>query len=196
MGALRIACNGLCTAARFHTAEENPGCLLERHEGLDCLRHCNQCLTLFRSPLAFWPGTGEYISRTSISNDFLFKNGTRSDRLCILVSGLLDAFFTAFKWQRTHKGHGLNFKELMYGRIKMMTALCLAWARTHQTMCLEFSPQQFRQEAFRLLKVMENFFCCRTAVLLPEGLEMILPAGDSSQTEVLKRQVDGSDLAG
>ena len=32
VGALRIACNGLCTAARFHT-EENPGCLLECHEG-------------------------------------------------------------------------------------------------------------------------------------------------------------------
>ena len=28
-----IACNGLCTAARFHTAETNPGCLLGCHEG-------------------------------------------------------------------------------------------------------------------------------------------------------------------
>ena len=28
VGALRIACSGVCTAARFHAAEENPGCLL------------------------------------------------------------------------------------------------------------------------------------------------------------------------
>ena len=27
VGALRIACNGLCTAARFHSAGENSGCL-------------------------------------------------------------------------------------------------------------------------------------------------------------------------
>ena len=39
VGALRIACNGLCTAARFHTAEENPGCLVVCHEGLDCSRY-------------------------------------------------------------------------------------------------------------------------------------------------------------
>ena len=41
VGALRIACNGLCTAARFHTAEEHSGCLLGCHEGLDCSRHYN-----------------------------------------------------------------------------------------------------------------------------------------------------------
>ena len=28
VGALRVACNRLCAAARFHTAEENPGCIL------------------------------------------------------------------------------------------------------------------------------------------------------------------------
>ena len=38
-GVLRIACNGLCTAARFHTVEGNPGCLLGCHDVLDCLRH-------------------------------------------------------------------------------------------------------------------------------------------------------------
>ena len=27
VGALRFACNDLCTAARFHTVEENPGCI-------------------------------------------------------------------------------------------------------------------------------------------------------------------------
>ena len=26
VGALRIACSGLCTAARFHSAEDNPVC--------------------------------------------------------------------------------------------------------------------------------------------------------------------------
>ena len=120
-GAVRLACNGLCTAARFRSADENPGCLLGCSEGLDCLRHCNQCPTLFHSLLAIWPGTGECISPTAIFNDLLFKIATGSDRLCILVSGLLDAVVTAFNLRRTHQCHGLNFRELMCGRIKMMT---------------------------------------------------------------------------
>ena len=45
---------------------------------------------------SLWPGTGDCISPTAISNDLLFKIAVRSDRLCILVSGLLDAFVTAF----------------------------------------------------------------------------------------------------
>ena len=102
VGALRIACNGLCTAARFHTAEENPGSLLGCHEGLDCLRHYNRCPTLLDHIRSLWPGASECISPTAIFNDVLFKIAVRSDRLCILVSGLLDAFVTAFDLRRTY----------------------------------------------------------------------------------------------
>ena len=66
VGARRIACNGLCTAASIHSTDENPGCLLGCGEGPDCLRHCNQCLAVFRSLLAIWLGTGECISPTAI----------------------------------------------------------------------------------------------------------------------------------
>ena len=68
---------------------------------------------------------------------------------CILVSGLLDAFVTAFILRRTRDGYGLNFGELMCGRIKMMTVLCPAWAHTYQTMCFGFSPEPLRLEAFQ-----------------------------------------------
>ena len=51
------------------------------------------------------------------------KIAVRSDRLCILVAGLLDAFVTAYKLQRTNRGPGLLFRELVYGRIRMRTAL-------------------------------------------------------------------------
>ena len=80
----------------------------------------------------------------------LFKIAVRSDRLCILVAGLLDVFVTASNLQRTNRGAGLHFRELMCGRIKMMTALCPAWAHTYQTMCFGFHPEQLRPEAFRL----------------------------------------------
>ena len=68
--------------------------------------------------------------------DLLFKIGVRSDRLCILVAGLLDAFVTASHLQRSNQGIRFNFRELINGRVKMMTALCLAWAHTFQAMCL------------------------------------------------------------
>ena len=37
VGAPRVACNGLCTAAKFHSADENPGCLLGCSERSDRL---------------------------------------------------------------------------------------------------------------------------------------------------------------
>ena len=67
----------------------------------------------------FWPSTGECICPTPVFNDLLFKIAVRSDRLCILLSGLLDDFVTSFNLRRTNHGIGLNLKELMYGRLEM-----------------------------------------------------------------------------
>ena len=153
VGALRIACNGLCTAARFHKAEDNLGCRLGCLEELDCLRHYNCCPILSNHLNSPWPVTKECISPKAIFNDFLFKIAVRVDRLCILVSHLLDALVTAFNLRRTHRGLGLNIKEPMFGRTKMMTAL---------------HPEQLRPEAFWLPKPKKNLPCYLLAELLPE----------------------------
>ena len=74
--------------------------------------------------------------------------------------------------RRTHRGPCLKFKELMYGRIKMMSALCPAWAHTYQTICLGFHLEQLRLEAFRLPKP-NNFSMlptCRTTTRMT-GIE-------------------------
>ena len=150
MGALRIACNGLCTAARFHTAEERPGCLLGCHL-LTALRSMSYPVRLLSFPVAW-----NVISLRAIFNDLLFKIAVQSDRLNIflcLVYWML--FVMAFNLRRTHQGPGLNFEELTYGRIKMMTALCPTWPTM---MCLGFRPQQLRLEAFRLPKPKLVFF--------------------------------------
>ena len=78
-----------------------------------------------------------------------------SDRLCILVSGLLDAFVTTFNVRRTHRDLGLNFRDLMRGRIKMMTAQCRAWLHTY----LSFSPDQLGPTAFWLPKPKKRCPC-------------------------------------
>ena len=122
---------------------------------------------------ALWPGTGECISPTAIFNDLLFKISVRSDRLCMLVAGQLNAFFTAYNLRRTNRGPGLKFKELMYGRIKMMTALCPASAHTYQTMCLGFRPEHLRPEALRLpkpKKKLDMLPTCRTTTRMT-GIE-------------------------
>ena len=109
VGAVRVACNGLCTVARFHTVDEHPGCILGCPEKSDFLRHYNCCPILFDHLNSLWPGTDECISPTAILNDLLFIIAVRSDRLCILVSGLLDALSSPFNLRRTNRGSDLNF---------------------------------------------------------------------------------------
>ena len=111
IGALRIACNGLCTAARFHKAEDNLGCRLGCLEELDCLRHYNCCDILSDHLNSPWRGTSECISPTAIFNDLLFKIAVRIDRLCILVSHLLDALVTAFNLRENLLGPWSQFQR-------------------------------------------------------------------------------------
>ena len=127
--------------------------------GLACLRHYSRCPTLFDYFLALWPCTGACISPVAIFRGLLFKIAVRSERHCTLVAVFLDAFFTAFNFRRTHRGPGLNFKEFTYGRIKMMTALCPAWAHTPTRRCAwDLTLNNFKQEAFLLPKRKNVFY--------------------------------------
>ena len=67
-----------------------------------------------------------------------------------LVAKLLDAFVAAFNLQRADQGFHLRFREVMCGRVKMMTALCLAWANTCQSTYLGYNSDQLRRGNFRL----------------------------------------------
>ena len=142
MGAVQFACNGLRAAARIHSVEEDPGCLLGCRVGLDCTRHDAPLFS--KAPRSFWPGTGECISPTAVLTSPSFNVAVQSDRLCILVAGILDAFVTLYNLQKTNRGPRFNFREPLHGRIKMMAALCLAWAHVHQTMCLEIQAEQLQ----------------------------------------------------
>ena len=137
VGALRVACNGLCTAARFHSGMKT----------LDASWDAAKDLIVHGTTINVLPCSAHFslfgLVPTNVFlpllNNLLLHIGIRSDRLCIFLSGLLNAFITEFHLRRTHQGHGLNFNELMHGRIQMMTALCLALAHTHQTIFWGFS---------------------------------------------------------
>ena len=170
-------------------------CLLGCSEGPGCSRHYSQCLTLFRSLLAILPGTSQCISPTAILKNLLLQIGIRGDRLCILVSSLLDAFVTALHLRRTHQGHSINFHQLMHGRIQIMTALCPALAHAYQTIWWGFCPEQLKPEAFSLLKAQEKFPKpprCRTITRLTGNDS---PDWRHFTDGGFERQVDGSDLA-
>ena len=97
--ALQLACDGLCTAASIHTAEEYRGCFLECHEGLDCTRHYNRCSALFESAVHFTHGDFQRAS---------FQNCRPKHRLCILVAGLFfDSFVMVYNPQITIRGRCL-----------------------------------------------------------------------------------------
>ena len=138
---------------------------------------------------------GECISPTATFNELVFKTAVRSSRHCILVAGLLDAFVTVYNLQRTNRGPGLNFRELMYGRIKMMTALCPAWAHTYQTMCFRFHPEQLRPDAFQLPMPKNN---CH-ATYLPDYYQIdwhLVSRLETLHGWWLKRNIDGTEMAG
>ena len=120
-------------------------------------RYYISCPTLFDHLHFLWPSTGECISPNAVCHGVLFKIAVRNDRLCILVSGSLHAFVIAFNLRRTNRGLGINFRVFLYGRVKMMTVLCLAWVHTYHSMYLGFFPDQLWPTAFRLPKPEKHF---------------------------------------
>ena len=76
VGILRVLCNGMCTAKRFHTNDEEQKCRIGCPAELDSLSHCNEvpsplqlrhrCLEEFCSP----PSKRPFVSRPHHSDPF------------------------------------------------------------------------------------------------------------------------------
>ena len=77
---------------------------LKKTLALDRIRYYSRCPALFDSLRSLWYNTSECVSPSATFNDLLFKIAVRSDMLCILVAGLLDAFVTAYNLQGTNSG--------------------------------------------------------------------------------------------
>ena len=48
VGVLRVLCNGLCTARRFHSYQEDQRCRMECPDEAACVRHYDVCPRLFQ----------------------------------------------------------------------------------------------------------------------------------------------------
>ena len=85
--------------------------------------------------------------------------------------------------------------DLMYGRIKMMTALCLAWAHTHQAMRLGFRPEHLRQEGLQITQTQKKFLMLPKCPNITRMTGMASPSWTLVTDGGFKRQVYGFDLA-
>ena len=63
------------------------------------------------------------IPRDATFHDLIFKICTRSNRFCILRAGMIDPFVGSFNQYPLRQKSELCFRELMHGRVRMMTTL-------------------------------------------------------------------------
>ena len=93
VGFLHILCNGLCTAQRFHTAEDDHTCRSGCPDAPDSLCHCNECPRLHNVFLSFWRHATMAPPRNCLPHDLTSRVFLRSLQYGIVVLGFLDAFF-------------------------------------------------------------------------------------------------------
>ena len=95
VGFLHILCNGVCTAQRFHTAEDDHTCRSGCPDAPDSLCHCNECPRLHNFFLSFWRDATMAPPRNCLPHDLTSRVFLRSLQYGILVLGILDAFVCA-----------------------------------------------------------------------------------------------------
>ena len=86
VGFLRILCNGLCTAQRFHT---------EEHEHTCRVGGPNECPRLYKIFTSFWRHATALPQRNHLLHDLITRDFLRSLQYGIVVLGFFDAFVYA-----------------------------------------------------------------------------------------------------
>ena len=127
VGFLRILCNGLCTARRFHTAEHDHTCRIGCPDEPDSLTHYNECPALYNIFLSFCR-RATILPQRNLSHDLITRVFLRSLQHGIVVLGFLDAFVYAHHKHRLDSENAGNFGDCMKGRVRLMTAITPAYA--------------------------------------------------------------------
>ena len=91
-GFLRILCNGLCTAQRFHTEGEEQTCRLGCPNEPDSLPHYNECPLLYNLFAPIWVHASALPRRGHLLHDLIPQIFLRSLQCGIVVMGLIDNF--------------------------------------------------------------------------------------------------------
>ena len=100
VGFLRILCNGLGTAQRFHTEEHDHTCCVRCPNEPDSLSHYNECPQLYNIFTSFWRRATVLPQRNHFLLDLITRVFLRSLQYGIVVMGFLDAFVYAHHQHR------------------------------------------------------------------------------------------------
>ena len=157
VGALRILCNVLCTAQRFHTEEHDRTCCVGCPNEPDSLSHYNECPRLYIMFTSFWRHASTLPQRIHFLHDLITHVFLRSLQHGIMVVGFLDAFVYAHHQHRRGIENPGNFGDCMKGRIRFMTATTPAYAHAYLAACLTRHMPAFPRQNFRLPKPEASF---------------------------------------
>ena len=136
VGILRILCNGLCTAHRFHIEEQENTCRVGCPDGSDSLSHFYMCPRLYDIVSALWGQADFRPRRDHLLHDLITQIVLRSLQYGITVLGIRDAFVYAHHQHRRNIENPGNFGDCMKGRIRFMTAITPAYAHAYLVTCL------------------------------------------------------------
>ena len=136
VGFLRIHCNGLCTAQRFHTEEHDQTCRVGCPNEPDSLTHYHVCPRLYNIFISFWRHAAILPQRIHFLHDLMTRVFLQSLQYGIVVLGYLDAFVYAHHKHRQGGENPGNFGDCMKGRIRFVTAITPAYAQAYQATCL------------------------------------------------------------
>ena len=195
VGFLRILCNGLCTAQRFHTAELGHTCRIGCPDEPASLTHYNECPRLYTNFLSFWRHATILPQRHHFLHDLITRVFLRSLQHGIVVLGFLDAFVCAHHKHCLNSENAGNFGDCMKGRVRFMTAITPACAHAHQTTCLAQHFLGIPHQSFRLPKSKSRY------PHLPDDRSLTSERGNryhgwAIYTDGGTRIVDGEILAG
>ena len=192
IGFLRILCNGLCTARRFHTAEHDHTCRIGCPDELDSLTHYNEYPRLKN---IFLETCYDIATEKSVLHDWITRVFLRSLQYGIVVLGFLDAFVYAHHKHRRDSANAGDFGDCTPGRIRFMTAITPADASAYRTTCLAQHFPGVPHHTFRLPKPKSSY------PYLPNDRSFTSELGNDYHEWAIytnggTRVVDGETLAG
>ena len=145
VGFLRILCNGLCTARRFHAAENDHTCRVGCPNEPDSLTDYNVCPRLCNIFPSFWRHSTTLPPRNCLFRDLISRAFLQSLQYGIVVMGFLDAFVYAHHKHRLDSANAGNFGDCPTGRVP-------AYSHAYQTICLAMHFPGVPHHTFRLPK--------------------------------------------
>ena len=134
---LRVLCNCVCTAQRFHIEP-------------DSISHDNECPLLYIFFTSTWKRAAILPRRSHLLHDSVTQIVFKNLQYGIVVMGVIDVFVFAHNHHRRNVDNPGNFADCMEGRVRFLTTIAPAYAHAHQSICFAGRLLVVPHQKFRL----------------------------------------------